>query len=131
MMYAYYSVDCTTEQIDVSEEWEAVLRDLDRLEYNNNRKSSRHNVKFLDATCIRAKNRILQPVPAEVERRERDANLRCAIEQLMPEQRRLIYQIYFLEVPATEIARREGVSKSAISHRLNRVLRKMEKLLAA
>lgn len=131
MMYAYYSVDCTTEQTTVSEEWAVVLRDLDRLEYNNNRKASRHNTELSDANCIHAKNHISQPVPAELERRERDRNLRSAIAQLLSEQRRLIHQIYFLEVPVTEIARCEGVSKSAISHRLNRALMKMKKLLAA
>jgi DNA-directed RNA polymerase specialized sigma24 family protein len=48
---------------------------------------------------------------------------------LAPEQQRLIYLIYFDSVSATDIAKAEGVDKSAISHRLSRAIRSLKKYL--
>jgi RNA polymerase sigma factor (sigma-70 family) len=69
------------------------------------------------------------PCHTRIERRERREEIETAINQLPPKQQRLIRQRYFKDIPATEIARSENVSKSAISHMEDRALKKLKELL--
>lgn len=116
----------------MSDKWIMEIKELDRLEYNSDQRARYRNRKFL-AESYGSYNRyhIPMPVPAEVERREKFASLSRAIRQLLPDQQRLIWQRYIQEIPATEIARREGVSKSAISHRVGRALDQLRKIMTA
>ncbi|MGI6153780.1 MAG: hypothetical protein ACOYJB_08115 [Christensenellaceae bacterium] len=108
------------------------MKGLKRLEYNSNQRARYRNRKFLIASYRSYdKYYIPQPVPAEFERREMCANLNDAIGQLLPEQQNLIWQRFILEIPATEIARREDVHVSAISHRMERIYKRLKKILAA
>jgi len=52
-----------------------------------------------------------------------------ALKKLTPQQYELLYEIYFLKTPATEIAKRENVSKAAISNRLGRAHTALERHL--
>lgn len=49
------------------------------------------------------------------------AELHCAIALLRPKQRELLYRIFWDEIKQSEIAREDGVLKSAISERLRRI----------
>ena len=131
-MYLTYKFVNETVEIEVPEKWIVEIRELEREAYNSDQRACYRNRKFLEANC-RSYNRyyIPMPVPAEVERRERVASLNHAISQLLPEQQKLIWQRYIQEIPATEIARRDGVSKSAISHRVGRALYQLKKILTA
>lgn len=50
-----------------------------------------------------------------------------AIEQLEPQQRRLLEQVYFEGYSIASIARAEGVHPATVSHRLERIYRKLKK----
>jgi len=55
-----------------------------------------------------------------------------ALDMILPEQKSIIYDIYFKKIPAVDIAKRENVSKAAISQKLGRAktsLKKQIKLL--
>lgn len=131
-MYLKYKFVNETVEIEVSEKWARVVKKLDKEEYNSNQRERRRCKNFLD-TCYRNydKHYLSQPVFASVERRELYANLGRAISLLLPEQQKLVAQRYFWGIPATEIARRDGVSKSAISHRVGRALDQLKKILTA
>lgn len=116
----------------------AEIREMERLERNCNQRERRRSQSFqkaYDATLIRiGANRIVPPSDPtflEVIRNDQYAKLHRAIEKLLPEQQELITKIYFLKIPAVEIAKHEGVGKSAISHRVKRALAQLEKNLTA
>jgi RNA polymerase sigma factor (sigma-70 family) len=67
----------------------------------------------------------------EVEREEHIDETRRAVEKLLPEQRELVYLRYYKEMSVTEIAKQMGVDKSAISHRLTRIHKRLRKELVA
>jgi RNA polymerase sigma-70 factor (ECF subfamily) len=52
-----------------------------------------------------------------------------AIARLLPQQRDLLDKVYIKDIPIKEIASLEGVSSSAISHRLKKIHKRLEKLL--
>lgn len=54
-------------------------------------------------------------------------NLHKALDSLLPEQRELITKIYFEGLSQEEIAEREGVSKQAISNRVQRIYQRLKK----
>ena len=65
----------------------------------------------------------------EVERREDMARLFSAMKALSPAQRELVEKVYFEGRSCASIAAEEGVDKSAISHRLERIHKKLKKIL--
>lgn len=54
-----------------------------------------------------------------------------AISKLLPRQQELVDKIYFQGMTITEIAREERVDKSSVRERLQRVLKKLKKILEA
>jgi len=62
-------------------------------------------------------------------RAEKIIRLHIALSQLTTEQQALISRIYFKKEKVIDIAAEQGVSHSAISHRVATVLKKMKKLL--
>ena len=52
-----------------------------------------------------------------------------AISKLLPQQQELVDKIYFRGISITEIAKEEGVDKSSVRERLQRVLKKLKKIL--
>ena len=129
MKITYKFADGETTEIEVSEEWGAFVLDMDRLDYNCNQRESRRHCSLEAFNLDDAYFPSDVNVEDEVIRNENRENLEAAISQLLPEQRRLIREIYFEGIPAVEIARREGVYKSAISNRLNRALNSLKKIL--
>ena len=57
------------------------------------------------------------------------ASLIRAIEQLPPQQRELVRKVYFEGISIAGIAREEGVLPATVSHRLERIYRKLKKFL--
>ena len=68
-------------------------------------------------------------IQAEIEKNERDLRLHTAIAQLSRPQRELLEEIYYNGVSQSEIAKREGVGKTAINNRLARILARLKKFL--
>jgi len=128
MKYEYKGVTGNTE-IEVDETWSAALLELDRLENNNDQTETRRHASLeafnLDGTLLPSD----EDVPLEYELKERDAALIEAIRQLSTDQQALIKQVFFEGIAPSEIAKREGVGKSAISNRLDRAYKQLKKLL--
>lgn len=68
-------------------------------------------------------------VEGEAIKRCEAERLRKAIEQLEPQQRWLIKQVYFKERSQVEIAKELGVGESAIRSRLKKIIEKLKKYL--
>jgi RNA polymerase sigma factor (sigma-70 family) len=113
----------------VTEELIAELYELDRHEYNNGHKEKRRHVSLdaynLDDNLIRSGTNLIN----EVETNETIDVLNRATARLSPGQRKLVISIYYEGERLTDIAKREGVSKSAITHRLERAMKKIKKYL--
>ena len=123
-----YEFATETVEIEVSEDWGTVLVDLDRLQYNNEKKESRrhcsleaygenHEEFYSDTDMFR-----------NLVRKEQADSVCEAIAQLKPSHRELIHALYFEGVSNEEYARRCGVAPAAISQRKNTAIKKLKKL---
>jgi RNA polymerase sigma factor (sigma-70 family) len=119
----------TIKMHELSEEWQAVMKELKREDDNCEQRERRR--RRIAMTYAHNQDFITTAEYDAVEHREWKDNLAKAISKLSPEQKRLIQQIYYMDVPAVDIAEHEGVSKSAITHRKNKVLETLKKDLAA
>ena len=128
MKFKYVFANETVE-IEVTEEWNNILVDLDRMEHNNNQTQTRRHCSLealnLDDAYIPSEVNLERDVVA----REDAAELQGAIKQLEPRQRYLISEVYLKGRSQKEIATEEGVCKSAISHTLARAEKNLRKIL--
>ena len=128
MKYEYVTVT-SKNTIEIDDTWSSVLMELDRQINNTDQRETRRHIS-MDAYNL---DDALLPsgtdIEAEYERKESIATVTRAISRLLPDQQRLVQQIFFEGISSAEIARCEGVDKSAISHRLRRAIKKLEKNL--
>jgi len=115
--------------IEIDEKWSSILIELDRQTHNIDQRETRRHVS-LDAYNL---DDALLPsdtdISSEYERKESVNAMTRAMEHLLPEQSRLVRQVFFEGISPSEIARCEGVDKSAISHRLSLAYKRMKKHL--
>lgn len=118
-----------TVEVEVSEEWGNIVVDLDREEYNTNHKETRRHCSLeaynLDDALIPSDENI----EADFLNNEFSNTLLSAIEQLEPRQKELIYRVFYNGEKMVDIAAEQGVTKSAISHALDRALKKIKNYL--
>ena len=118
-----------TIEIEVDEEWGAVLIDLDRQEYNNDKKETRRNCS-LDAFNadgnLFADGTVMEDSFIACEDSKK---LYAAIKKLGPWQRFLIEQHYFAGKKQMEIAEETGIGKAAISRAIKRAKENLKNLL--
>lgn len=110
--------------------WLLILKGEDLLERNNNHTERRRHESYSDkndkwATLAHTGDQILDHMIKEADRER----LVSAIARLLPQQRDLLDKVYIKDIPIKEIASLEGVSSSAISHRLKKIHKRLEKLL--
>ena len=129
MKYTYTTATGKIE-IEVDEHLHKLLTTLDTDESNSNRKHSRRHPISLGNTRYEGKwlsdetdllGDLIRTGDVEL--------LKAAMSQLPIDQQTLIREVYFEDMPPSIIAKREGVDKSAISHRLDRIYKKMKKIL--
>jgi RNA polymerase sigma-70 factor (ECF subfamily) len=129
MKLTYTFANGETSEIEVTEDWAAVVMELDRQTYNLNQKETRRHCS-LDAYNL---DDSLLPsgvdVEAEVILRETEARIMAAIEKLRPAQQELIRAIGIKGVSAACYARRTGDTESNVSHKLRRARTSLKKLL--
>lgn len=127
MKRAYHFVNESIE-IEITEYWHQVLRDLDRQEYNNQRKETRRHCS-LEALDRYGDNLAAEEdsLEARIEREETVNILREAVEALEAAQQELLREIYVYEKKQTDMARELGVSRANIAKRLKRIYRRLEK----
>lgn len=116
-------------EIEVDDSLGELLVDFDRQEYNNDHKETRRHVSLDGMDYEGALFASPDDPAAEVLKREETARLLRAMEALSPDQRELIRRVYFENQRIVDIAREQGVDKSAISHRLERIYKKLKKHL--
>ena len=125
--YTFANGDVT--EVEVSEEIGAVVLDLDRQEYNANHRETRRHCSLeafdLDGNLIPSK----ENVEWDFIKKEESTKLHDAISQLKSRQQKLIKAIYLEGRKVTELALEEGVHWTAITHAVERALKKLEKIL--
>ena len=116
-------------EIEVEEKWATIVLDLDREEYNDNHRETRRHCSLdalnLDDALLPSDVDVFEAV-ADTEGKR---NLYQAINKLSPQQRKLIWRIYFQGEHPADIARELGVSKTAIHNRLQRIFCQLQKNL--
>jgi RNA polymerase sigma-70 factor (ECF subfamily) len=116
-------------EIEIAEEWAAVILELDRLDYNADQRETRRHCSLeafnLDDALFPSDVDVL----ADVIRSERHGALFAALATLNPSQQELVHQVYFEGKKLVEIAREQGVSHVAVHDRLNRIYKKLKKVL--
>ena len=114
--------------VEVTEEFAESYAEMEHREYLVNRKETRRH-QSLDKSMEHGFD-VPDPkanITEQVEQHELTEKLHKAIAALLPEQQRLLRQVYFECIPQKEIARRENVSTVAIHNRLERILERLKK----
>jgi RNA polymerase sigma factor (sigma-70 family) len=142
-----YSFANETIEIEVTDDWGAIVLNLDRQEKNLNRKETRRHTPLdsydyiddqadsnprLSRDAFEYRNHICADsaeIVADLESKYNQQHIREAVAKLKPAQRDLITAIYFDGISVNDYAKREGVVHSAISHRLQTAYRHLKKLL--
>ena len=116
-------------EIEVDEKWATLVLELDREEYNDNHRETRRHCSLdalnLDDALLPSEVDVFEAV-ADTETKR---NLYRAIEKLNPQQRELIWRVYFQGEHPADIARELGVSKTAIHNRMQRIFCQLQKNL--
>lgn len=126
MKRAYHFVNETVE-IEVEEKWDQVLKELDRLEYNNNHTETRRHSPLDGPAGKGVHIRSKENLEEEAERLEEMEMLKQAVATLGQAQKDLLRRVYLLEEKQSEIAKAEGVQRTAISGRLQRIYTQLKK----
>ena len=129
MKITYEFVTGEISEVEVDERLGGMLLDLNRQQENNDRKETRRHFSLDGMDYEGELFASAEDTERAVEHREEMARLYSAMEALSPSQRELVKKVYFEERKITDIAREEGVDKSAVSHRLERIHKKLKKIL--
>jgi len=126
----YRFADGHAEELEVEQEVAEALRELDRQEYNNTQKETRRHtslsaVEYEDERFAARNADVLEKT---LHRMDAEA-LRHALAMLTPAQQDLVWRVFFLGERPSDIAKAEGIDKSAITHRLERIYRQLKKTL--
>lgn len=116
-----------SKEVEIEEKWDQVLKELDRLEYNNNHRETRRHSSLDDPDGKGSRIPSEKNLEEEVERLEEMEMLKQAVATLGQAQKDLLRRVYYLEEKKSEIAKAEGVQRAAISKRLDKIYRLLEK----
>ena len=130
MKITYEFVTGEVSEVEVDERLGGMLLDLNRQQDNNDQKETRRHFSLNGMDYEGELFASAEDTEGEVVRREDMARLYSAMEALSPSQRELVQKVYFEERKITDIAAEEGVDKSAVSHRLERIHKKLKKILS-
>ena len=133
MKYTYRYVTGESIAVEVSAELEALLKNEDRLEYNNDHANTRRHVP-LDTTkeggadFLAADDKNLQ---ALFEGEPDSVRLRQALEDLRPSQRALVHALYLSEKPLSqaEYAAQLGIAEKSVKQSAWRTREKIKEIL--
>ena len=116
-----------TIEIEVEEEWADIVIDLDRQEYNINHKETRRHCSLeaynLDDALLPSDEDVERDVIADEDKKR----LYKAIAALTPDQQELVHRVYFNNERLADIAREQGVSRAALTNRMNRIIASLKK----
>ena len=124
-----YEFATETVEIEVTDDWGAIVVDLDRQDYNTDHKETRRHCS-LEAYNL---DDGLLPSYENVEQRilqaERDGQLYDALAHLNADQQELVRAIFFKGMSVSEYGKRHGISQPAASQRKIAVLKKLKNFL--
>ena len=129
MKIRYEFVNGEVSEIEVDESLGELLVDFDRQQYNNDHKETRRHVSLDGMDYEGELFTSAEDTEGELMRREDTARLMEAMKTLSPSQRELVLKVYFNGRSLVSIAAEEGVDKSSISHRLERIYKKLKNFL--
>ena len=126
----YHFADGHIEELEVESEVADALKELDRQEYNNTQKETRRHtslsvVEYEDERFAARNADVLEKT---LHRMDAEALYR-SLPMLTPAQQDLVWRVFFLGERPSDVAKAEGVDKSAITHRLERIYRQLKKSL--
>ena len=126
----YRFADGHVEELEVEQEVAETLKELDRQEYNNTQKETRRHTSLsaMEYEDERFAARNADVLEKALHRMDAEALCR-ALPMLTPAQQDLVWRVFFLGERPSDIAEAEGVDKSAITHRLERIYRQLKKSL--
>ena len=127
MKYTYHFLNGESQEIEVTEALYMTLTDADRLEYNNDHANTRRHISM---DMAESDEGMQFADPASLPMSETDERVQMALEHLRPDQQRLIHAVYFDGMSVNDFADIEGVTKSAISHRLSTAEKNLRKILS-
>lgn len=125
MKYTYHFVNGDSQEIEVTEAQYLILKDADRIEYNNNQTNTRRHIS-LDMAETDEGMQFADPSSLPIT--ESASRLHAAIEELRPDQQKLIRAIYFEHVSISNYAKQEGVSQPAVTQRLMTAKKKLKEI---
>ena len=123
MKYTYNFANGDSQEIEVTEAQYLILKDADRIEYNNDHANTRRHVSL---DMVEADEGMQFADPSSLPMTESAARFHAAIEQLRPDQQKLIRAIYFEQVSISNYAKQEGVSQPAVTQRLMTAKKKLK-----
>lgn len=128
--YTYIFPDGTKSEVEVTDETYERLMRMDEDERKQNYNYKRHNVS-LSAFTYDGEDFADKDIDLieKVIKNEDEERVRIAISTLTEKQRELVNSVYYERISVVEIAKQQGVDKSAISHRLERIKEKLKKIL--
>lgn len=127
MKYTYRFVTGESVAVEVSAELEALLKNEDRLEYNNEQTNTRRHISLNMAQedeGVQFSDPDSRPLPDGIDR------LQAAVTMLPEPQQALIRAAFYEGMPIQNIAQREGVSQPAITQRLKTIKKKLKEILS-
>lgn len=120
----------TTRTIEISSDMGTIFAQMNHDERNITRKETRRHVSFeaYDLSGDRLESADGNPEDIVCHKEEIHALYR-AISTLNENHKKLIYRVFWLNESQYDIAREEGVSRTAIHNRLQKIFKKMKKIL--
>ena len=130
MKIQYSYCDGQSISIEVEDGLGEIIIQLEKDEYNGNRRETRRHESYSDDNDKR--DTLVDPeadVEADVIRSAENNRLYQAIQALQPQQQELVQQIYFENRKITDIAQAQGVTEGAVRGRLRKIHIRLKKLL--
>ncbi|QDR81380.1 RNA polymerase sigma factor [Sporomusa termitida] len=117
-------------EIEVSETIGKALTGIDKEAKNSDRRETRrhHSIDALGELGVQLAA-TSEELTDTIEMRETREALRQALGKLLPQQRKLVQKIYFDGKSISEIAHEEGVAPQSVHERLNRIYKRLRKIL--
>ena len=124
-------------EIEISDEWGEKLKSVKREQWKLDKREERHSVNFADLDGKEEYFADSQDDPFAMIEEERyrdykadhERRIAKAFSELSVSQQELLKALYEDGMTETEYASKLGISQAAVARRLNRIKRKLEKLL--
>ena len=129
MKYNYEFLDETVE-IEISEEWAAILYEFDKREYNNNHTETRRHITL---DTVKNNNKaVISPEPGMADLmilKEEVQRVEKALESLSLAQKEVIDAVCYEGMIISDFATLKGISRPAATDRLKKARKKLKKHL--